>query len=148
MPPKSHHTKESCKLSGKRVSHIYVSESQKPNLSGKNMIAATTATKCEMSDLSETHTNLLSPSSSSLLSVLQGTREEDMTPRHHRHDLFQPHQDMDITIYTNVAQGGDPGATSRLKSDINFVSSFLSYSHRCATGLESRTTHLEGGDMM
>ena len=39
---------------------------------------------------------------------------------------------------------GDPGTTSRLKSDINFMSSFLSYSHRCPMGLESRTTHLEG----
>ena len=70
-PLKSHHTKDPCKLSGERVTHNYASESHTPNLSGKITSATPTTTTREMSDLSETHTNLLSPSSSSLLSVLQ-----------------------------------------------------------------------------
>ena len=67
--PNMQQAKDPCEKSGERVSHFHVSESQKPNLSGKIMSATSNATKCEMSDLSVTHTNI-SPSSFSLLSVL------------------------------------------------------------------------------
>ena len=135
----------SCKLSGKRVTHTYVSESHKTNLSEKIMSATTTATKSEKSDLSVSHTNHMSTSSSSLLSVLQGTRKEEDDIRDHRHDHLQQSQAADDKFYIHIEQGFDPGDTSSFKRDLNLTASFLSYSHRGRDSFESRTTRLEGG---
>ena len=48
-------------MSSERVNHFHVRESQKPNMSEKIMSATSTATKCETSELSVTHTNNLTP---------------------------------------------------------------------------------------
>ena len=135
----------SCKLSGKRVTHTYVSESHKPNLSEKIMSATTTATTSEKSDLSVPHTNHISTSSSSLLSVLQGTQEETNGIQDHRHEHPQQIQAVDDKFYIHFEQGFDHGDTSSFKRDLNLTTSFLSYSHRGRDSFESRMTRLEEG---
>ena len=128
------------------MSHLHVSESHKPNLSGKIMSATSNATKREMSDLSVTHTNT-SPSSFSLLSVLQDSPRRMGTPRHQ--DPPQQCQDMDTyKLYNNIDKIFDPGATSSLKGDHKFKAmTFSSVSHGDEI-LESRTTLSQGGEMM
>ena len=138
-------SQKSCKMRGKRVTHTYVSESHKPKLSEKIMSATTTATKSEKSDLSVSHTNHISTSSSSLLSILQGTRKEEDDIRDHQHDHLQQSPATDDKFYIRIEQGFDPGDTSSFKRDLNFTASLLSYSHRGRDSFESRTTHLEGG---
>ena len=112
------------------------------------MSATTTATKSEKSDLSVSHTNHISTSSSSLLSVLQGTQDEKNDIQDHRHDHLQQSQAADDKFYIHFEQGFVPGDTSSFKRDLNFTASFLSYSHRGRDSFESRTTRLEGGEMM
>ena len=145
--PKIQQAKDPCEKSGERVNHLHVSESQKPNLSEKMMSATSNATKCERSDLSVTHTNT-SPSSFSLLLVLQDSSRRMATPRHQ--DPPQQCQDMDTyKLYNNIDKIFDPGATSILKDDHKFKAmTFSSVYHGDDNDLESRTTLFQGGEMM
>src|SRR3954471_3469285 len=55
--PKIKQAKDPCDMSGERVTHQHVSESHKPQMSGKIMSATSHATKRDKSDLSVSHTN-------------------------------------------------------------------------------------------
>jgi hypothetical protein len=83
--PKIQQEKDPCEMSGERLNQLHVSESHKPNLSEKIKSAMMIATKCEMSDLSVTHTNNLSPNTLSLLLVLQEFKDGEPTPMHGNH---------------------------------------------------------------